>query len=65
MKLLPLLDSVKSGGKNTHFLSERSAEKQLSLPNIAENIDIFDFALTDQEMADIAALNRDEKHDWY
>ena len=35
------------------------------MPNIAENIDIFDFALTDQEMADIAALNRDEKHDWY
>ena len=33
--------------------------------HIAENIDIFDFILTDQEMADIAALNRDEKHDWY
>ena len=32
---------------------------------MAENIDIFDFALTDQEMAEIAALNRDEKHDWY
>lgn len=33
--------------------------------HIAENIDIFDFILTDQEMADIAALNRNEKHDWY
>ena len=33
--------------------------------HIAENIDIFDFMLTDQEMADIAALNRNEKHDWY
>ena len=33
--------------------------------HIAENIDIFDFVLTDEEMADIAALNRNEKHDWY
>ena len=33
--------------------------------HIAENIDIFDFQLTDEEMADIAALNRNEKHDWY
>ena len=33
--------------------------------HIAENIDIFDFTLTDREMADIAALNRNEKHDWY
>ena len=33
--------------------------------HIAENIDIFDFVLTDGEMADIAALNRNEKHDWY
>ncbi len=33
--------------------------------HIAENINIFDFSLTDKEMADIAALNRNEKHDWY
>ena len=33
--------------------------------HIAENIDIFDFVLTDSEMDDIAALNRNEKHDWY
>ena len=33
--------------------------------HIAENIDIFDFVLTDEEMADIASLNRNEKHDWY
>lgn len=33
--------------------------------HIAENINIFDFTLTDSEMADIAALNRNEKHDWY
>ena len=31
----------------------------------AENINIFDFSLTDKEMAEIAALNRNEKHDWY
>ena len=33
--------------------------------HIKENISIFDFALTDGEMAEIAALNRNEKHDWY
>ncbi len=30
-----------------------------------ENISIFDFELTDEEMNQINALNRDEKHDWY
>lgn len=33
--------------------------------HIKENISIFDFALTDEEMAQIAALDRNEKHDWY
>ena len=33
--------------------------------HIKENISIFDFSLTDEEMAQIAAINRDEKHDWY
>ncbi len=33
--------------------------------HIKENISIFDFSLTDDEMARIAALNRNEKHDWY
>lgn len=33
--------------------------------HIEENISIFDFSLTDDEMARIAALNRNEKHDWY
>ena len=33
--------------------------------HIAENHDIFDFELTDDEMARIASLNRNEKHDWY
>lgn len=33
--------------------------------HIRENLDLFGFALTDEEMAQIAALNRDEKHDWY
>ena len=30
-----------------------------------ENISIFDFSLTDEEMEAIARLNRNEKHDWY
>lgn len=33
--------------------------------HMQENISIFDFELTDDEMAEIAALERNEKHDWY
>lgn len=33
--------------------------------HMKENISIFDFELSDEEMAEIAALNRNEKHDWY
>ena len=33
--------------------------------HIRENISVFDFALTDAEMNEIAALDRNEKHDWY
>lgn len=33
--------------------------------HIEENISVFDFSLSDEEMAQIAALNRNEKHDWY
>ena len=33
--------------------------------HILENISVFDFELTDKEMEDIAALDRNEKHDWY
>lgn len=33
--------------------------------HIRENISVFDFSLTDDEMVRIAALNRNEKHDWY
>lgn len=33
--------------------------------HILENISVFDFALSDSEMDKIAALDRNEKHDWY
>lgn len=33
--------------------------------HIKENLNLFDFELSAEEMARIAALNRDEKHDWY
>lgn len=33
--------------------------------HMKENIDIFDFELTDEDMKKISRLNRDEKHDWY
>ncbi|PWJ79121.1 UNVERIFIED_CONTAM: aldo/keto reductase family protein [Murimonas intestini] len=33
--------------------------------HIKENLDIFGFELTDDEMEQMKALNRDEKHDWY
>lgn len=33
--------------------------------HIKENISLFDFELTDEEMDKIAGLDRNEKHDWY
>lgn len=33
--------------------------------HILENTQLYDFALTDEEMAQINALDRNEKHDWY
>ncbi len=33
--------------------------------HIRENLDLFGFELTDEEMERINALNRGEKHDWY
>lgn len=33
--------------------------------HIRANISIFDFELTDKDMERIAALNKNEKHDWY
>ena len=33
--------------------------------HMKENISIFDFELSQDEMARIASLNRNEKHDWY
>ena len=33
--------------------------------HIKENLDLFGFELTDEEMAAIRALDRNEKHDWY
>ncbi|WP_204245063.1 aldo/keto reductase [Cloacibacillus sp. An23] len=33
--------------------------------HIRENLDIFGFSLTDEEMKKINALDRNEKHDWY
>ncbi len=33
--------------------------------HILENISVFDFELTDEEMKKIEALDRNEKHDWY
>lgn len=33
--------------------------------HIAENMAIFDFKLTEDEMDQIMAMERNEKHDWY
>jgi len=33
--------------------------------HIRENLDLFNFELSDEEMEQIAALDRGEKHDWY
>lgn len=36
-----------------------------NLAHIKENISVFHFELTDEEMNQIATLDRNEKHDWY
>ncbi|WP_455585182.1 aldo/keto reductase [Bacteroides sp.] len=36
-----------------------------NLDHQKENISLFDFELTDEEMNSINALDRNEKHDWY
>lgn len=33
--------------------------------HIRENTELYDFELTEDEMARIGALDRNEKHDWY
>ena len=33
--------------------------------HITENLDVFDFELSDEEMVLITSLDRGEKHDWY
>ena len=33
--------------------------------HIKENTELYDFSLTDEEMTQINALDRNEKHDWY
>ena len=33
--------------------------------HIKENLNLFGFELSDEEMARINALDRNEKHDWY
>ena len=33
--------------------------------HIKENLDLFEFELTDDEMERISQLDRNEKHDWY
>ncbi len=33
--------------------------------HMTENISLFDFSLTEEEMAEMSRLNRNEKHDWY
>ena len=33
--------------------------------HIRENLDLFGFSLTEEEMEQIRSLDRGEKHDWY
>ncbi len=37
----------------------------VSHEGILENLNLFSFELTSEEMEQIAALDRGEKHDWY
>lgn len=35
------------------------------MPHLKENLEIFDFKLSAEEMQSIARLERHDKHDWY
>ncbi len=49
------------------YMDVRGRNLVTGLPtdHIQENTELFDFELTEDEMAQIGALNRGEKHDWY
>lgn len=71
-------DEVISGIAKTHGVSSAQVILRWNLQkgvavipgssnpgHIKENTELYDFALTDREMAQINALDRNEKHDWY
>ena len=49
-------------GKFFVFSAKASEEGK---EHIRENLDLFGFELSDEEMEQIATLDRGEKHDWY
>ena len=71
-------DEVISGIAKTHGVSSAQVILRWNLQkgvvvipgssnpdHIRENTELYDFMLTDEEMARINALDRNEKHDWY
>ena len=71
-------DEVISGIAKTHEVSSAQVILRWNLQkgvavipgssnpdHIKENTELYDFSLTDEEMAQINALDRNEKHDWY
>lgn len=59
---------IRSLGLSNWYIEEIDdfiAQVNIKPAHILENISLFDFELTEDEMKQIAALDRNEKHDWY
>ena len=52
---------MEAGSSDTRIVIPGSSNTD----HIMENTQLYDFELTDEEMEQIEALEKNEKHDWY
>ena len=49
----------------TKIYPNQFSDPEAAIDMALENLDLFGFELTEEEMAATGALDRNEKHDWY
>ncbi len=49
----------------TKIYPNQFSDPEAAIDMALEKLDLFGFELTEEEMAAIGALDRNEKHDWY